>query len=126
MYLGGGSFTISHEWEATQSILHHQRDDLEEVKLPNPSMAEYLEYMLVGIGGRSRADWCGVENCWKHAGSMSAHERFLVLRAGFIRTDPTEVRPGDEVWALEGGVMPFIGGSVKETETEKCTGEHGA
>ncbi|KAF5668379.1 heterokaryon incompatibility protein [Fusarium heterosporum] len=108
MFLGGGGFTSAHEWEAVQCILHHQVDDLPEAKLPHMSVDEYLEYMLLGLGGQSRADWYGVETFWKYGGSMSAHKRFFVLGGGFIGTGPTFVEEGDEIWVLEGGVMPFI------------------
>ncbi|KAM0340384.1 hypothetical protein ACHAPU_010521 [Fusarium lateritium] len=108
MYLGGGGFTSAHEWEAVQCILHHQIDDLPEAKLPHMSVDEYLECMLLGMGGRLRADWYGAETFWKYAGSMSAHKRLFVLEGGFIGTGPTFGKEGDEVWVLEGGVMPFI------------------
>jgi hypothetical protein len=108
MYLGGGGLTAAHEWEAVQCILHHQVDDLPEARLPNLSMEEYLGCMLLGMGGRLRADWYGADTFWKYAGSMSAHKRFFVLGGGFIGTGPTYVEEGDEVWVLEGGVMPFI------------------
>ncbi|KAI6752356.1 hypothetical protein HG530_013725 [Fusarium avenaceum] len=126
MFLGGGGFTAAHEWEAVQCILHHQVDDLPEAKLPNLSVDEYLDCMLLGMGGRLRADWYGVDTFWKYAGSMSAHKRFFILGGGFIGTGPTYLKEGDEVWVLEGGVMPFILRAVDLSEgTAKKVTESG-